>query len=163
MPCSSVGASLDSVTDTDKLQYAAIEKVHIGKMRRIRKSLRAIKIPTIKKDVLDGLSISLGPALDVGRDDASPSRIADTFFAPCDWPLDVLEGRTWNERGCWHNLDQVRSDPAILLQFPMSKMSWYEECLYRLSHFVPGLWDFYRYVQVYYFLRRHTTVTNSFQ
>ncbi len=33
----------------------------------------------------------------------------------------------------------------------MSKMGWYEECLYRLSHFVPGLWDFYRYVQVYYF------------
>ncbi|KAM3560644.1 hypothetical protein MY1884_002824 [Beauveria asiatica] len=145
MPCSSAGVSFDNVTvtDTDKLQYAAIEKVQIASMKRIRKSLRAIRIPTIKKDALDSLSISLGPELDVGRDDASPSRISDTFFAPCDWPLDVLEDQTWSQRGSWYNLDHVRSDPAILLQFPMVKMGWYEDCLLRLSHLVPNLWDFY--------------------
>ncbi|OAA49843.1 hypothetical protein BBO_01478 [Beauveria brongniartii RCEF 3172] len=90
-------------------------------MKRIRKSLRAIWIPTIKKDALDSLSISLGPELDVGRDDALPSRISDTFFTPCDWPLDVLEGQTWSQIGSWYNLDHVRSDPTILLQFPMVK------------------------------------------
>ncbi|KAM0666958.1 hypothetical protein MY8738_008860 [Beauveria namnaoensis] len=63
-----------------------------------------------------------GPELDVGRDGATPSRISDTFFAPCDWPLDVLQGQTWNERGGWRNLDHVTPDPAILLEFPMSKM-----------------------------------------
>ncbi|KAM3453705.1 hypothetical protein MY3296_003548 [Beauveria thailandica] len=145
MPCSSAGVSFDNVTvtDTDKLQYAAIEKVQITSMKRIRKSLRAIRIPTIKKDALDSLSISLGPELDVGRDDALPSRISDTFFAPCDWPLDVLEGQTWSQRGSWYNMDHLRSDPAILLQFPMVKMGWYEDCLLRLSHLVPNLWDFY--------------------
>ncbi|KAM3536315.1 hypothetical protein MY4038_000473 [Beauveria bassiana] len=68
MPCSTIGVSLDSVTDTDELPYAAIENVQIDRMRRIRKSLRAIKIPTIKKDALYSLFICLGPELDVGRD-----------------------------------------------------------------------------------------------
>ncbi|TQV97541.1 hypothetical protein V2A60_006707 [Cordyceps javanica] len=143
MACSSIGVSLDSASDTDKLQYAAIEKFQIARIRRIRKSLRAIKIPTIKKDRLDSLSISLGPELDVGRDDETPSRISDTFFAPCDWPLDVLEDHTWNQRGSWPDLDHITPDQAILLQFPISKMGWYEDCLHQLSNVVPNLWDFY--------------------
>ncbi|KAF1739356.1 hypothetical protein CRV24_001288 [Beauveria bassiana] len=61
MPCSTIGVSLDSVTDTDELPYAAIENFQIGRMRRIRKSLRATKIPTMNKDALDSLSICLGP------------------------------------------------------------------------------------------------------
>ncbi|OAA39931.1 hypothetical protein ISF_09833 [Cordyceps fumosorosea ARSEF 2679] len=107
MPCSSLGVSPNNVTDADKLQYAAIEK------------------------------------LDVRHDDVSPSRISKTFLAPCDWPLNVLEARTWNATTVWHNLEQVSPDPAILLQFPLSKLDWYEDCLYRMSHFVPNLWHFY--------------------
>ncbi|KAM3542802.1 hypothetical protein ARSEF1564_004316 [Beauveria bassiana] len=68
MPCSTIGVSLDGVTDTDELPYAAIENFQIDRMRRIRKSLRAIKIPTIKKDALYSLFICIGPELDVGRD-----------------------------------------------------------------------------------------------
>lgn len=141
MSCSNVGVSLDNA---DKLQYAAIEKIQIARMKRIRKSLRAIKIPTIKKDTLDSLSLSLGPELDVGRDDALPSCISNTFFAPCDWPLDVLEDRTWHERRYWYDLGQVRRDPAILLHYIQATMTWYEECLDRLSNFGPDLWHAYR-------------------
>ncbi|KAM3529270.1 hypothetical protein NHJ13051_001931 [Beauveria bassiana] len=68
MPCSTIGLSLDSVTDTDELPYAAIENFQIDRMRRIRKSLQAIKIPTIKKDALYSLFICLSPELDVSRD-----------------------------------------------------------------------------------------------
>ncbi|KAJ3496061.1 hypothetical protein NLG97_g2942 [Lecanicillium saksenae] len=143
-----VSVSLDAVDNIRKLQYAAIEPVQIGRMKRVRKSLRAIRVPTIKKDALGEMSISLGPELDVGADDAPPSRISDTFFAPCDWPLDILEDQTWDERGVW-SLEHVTPDPAILLQFLLSNIGWYEHCLYRLPSLVPNLWDFYMYVQVY--------------
>ncbi|PMB72712.1 hypothetical protein BM221_000129 [Beauveria bassiana] len=120
MPCSTIGVSLDSVTDTDELPYAAIENFQIDRMRRIRKSLRAIEIPTIKKDALYGLQ-----PIHMSRPIACcwpRRRNANTFFAPCDWPLDVLDDQTWNERGGWRNLDHVTPEPVILLKFPMSKM-----------------------------------------
>lgn len=148
MPCSNVGVSPDNITDADKLQYAAIEKVQIDKMSQIEEALDAIKIPTIKKGALVDLSISLGAELDVGGQDATPFDTSDTFFAPCDWPLQVLEAETWRERGFWRNLDEKTPDPAILLQFPQTRTVWYEQCLYRLRSLAPHLWDFYRYVHL---------------
>lgn len=145
MPCSSTGQFHDDVTDAGKLQFAAIQRVQISKLVQIRKGLKAIKVPTIKKEALGGLSMAFGRPLDLD-DAASVGGAADTFFAPCDWSLDDLQRKTWRERYYWRNLDAETADPAILLQFPLAIMSWYEQCLFRLSWLTPNLWDYYWYV-----------------
>ncbi|OAA37700.1 hypothetical protein ISF_09907 [Cordyceps fumosorosea ARSEF 2679] len=143
MPCSTPAISTENITDADKLQYAATEKVHIAKLIQ-REALDAIKVPIVEKDALDYLSISLGTELDVGRADALPSDVSKNVFRPCDWPLDVLEYETRSARGYWRDLDHKAQDPAILLQFARMRNVWYEQCLYSLRRLVPKLWDVYR-------------------
>ncbi|EGX88915.1 hypothetical protein CCM_08962 [Cordyceps militaris CM01] len=142
MPCSAPGVSPANVTDADKLQYAAIERIQLKKLTQIAERLRKIQVPTIKKEKLGDLSIALGAQLGVDASPRSPSAVSDTFFLPCDWPLEALEYETWDDRWSWY-AHRLRVDPAILLQVPETMSEWFRHCLRRLGRLVPDLWDHY--------------------
>ncbi|OAA76040.1 hypothetical protein LEL_05724 [Akanthomyces lecanii RCEF 1005] len=91
MPCSAPGVSPVNLTETDKLQYAAIERAQLEKLTQIVDALGKIEVPTIRKDALSGLSIALGAQLNVDESLSSLSDFSETFFGPCDWPLEVLQ------------------------------------------------------------------------
>ncbi|OAR02126.1 hypothetical protein LLEC1_03962 [Akanthomyces lecanii] len=146
MPCSAPGVSPANITGMDKLQYAAIERAQIEKLTEIVDALENIQVPTIRKDALGDLSIALGAQLNVDEGPSSPSDFSETFFGPCDWPLEVLEYETYYDRPYWRDLDPQAVDQAILLLIPRSISLWLRRCLNTLRHLVPDLWDFYRYV-----------------
>lgn len=146
MPCSALGVSPANFTETDKLQYAAIERAQLEKLTQIVDALGKIEVPTIRKDALSDLSIALGAQLNVDESPSSPSDISETFFGPCDWPLEVLQYETHYDRPYWRDIDPQAVDQAILLLIPESITLWLRQCLHTLGHLVPDLWDFYWYV-----------------
>ncbi len=146
MPCLAPGVSPANITELDKLQYAAIERVQRKKLDKFVKTLRRIEVPTIRKDEFGGMSIALGAPLDVDQDPSSPSDMSGTFFSPCDWPLDVLEYETWDQRSLWRDLARVRIDPAINLQVPETRARWFKQCLWRLHDLLPTSWGLCWYV-----------------
>ncbi|KAM3430797.1 hypothetical protein MY4824_007477 [Beauveria thailandica] len=143
MPGCAPGVLSADITSADERQHAAMQHIQLEKMKPVRKALREIKVPTLKKDELGELSITLGTQLDVDGRPNSLSDTASTFFAPCNWPLETLQSETWRERWAWSDWSRRTTDPAILLMIPEDITLWFYQCLLTLSRQAPDLWDCY--------------------
>lgn len=78
----------------------SLEQTQLAKLTEIEAALAAIQVPTLKGHELGQVSIALGPPLDVDGEDGprSASDASTAYFAPCDWPLDVLHYEIWEDR-----------------------------------------------------------------
>lgn len=91
MPCAALPPA-----DADRLQHAVIEQTQLQKLRDILDELDEIDLPPLQKQGPGELSITLGAQLEVDERPCSAADISTTFFAPCDWPFDVLDDERWD-------------------------------------------------------------------
>ena len=147
MPCAALPPA-----DADRLQHAAIEQTQLQKLMDILGKLDEIDLPTVQKQGLGELSTTLGTQLEVDEGQCSAADTSTTFFAPCDWPFDVLDDETWDAVYFWSDIEPVFQDPHTLLErdelleLAHSRGNWFSASLRQMRRLVPHLWYSCSYV-----------------